>query len=100
MKLILVASIVFLLNIPFGYWRYGVKKFSIQWFLAIHLPVPLVILIRIYSDIGFEIITYPIIIAAFFLGQFVGGRIRRWSTKKIPASSTTSPKGLEKNQPE
>jgi hypothetical protein len=100
MKLILVAVIVFLLNIPFGYWRSRVKKFSIQWFLSVHIPVPFVIILRLYSDIGFEIITYPLLIAAFFLGQFAGGRLRKiWNTK-IPASSSPPKKANEKNQPE
>jgi hypothetical protein len=44
-----VAAVVFLLNIPLVYWRAGVKKFSLQWVLAIHLPVPLVVLIGLNS---------------------------------------------------
>lgn len=74
MKILLVAIAVFLFNLPFGYWRSKVKKFSLQWFLAIHLPVPFVILLRIYSNIGFELYTYPIIVGAFFLGQFIGAK--------------------------
>src|SRR5659263_785439 len=38
-----------LLNLPFGYYRAGDRKFSIQCFLAIHLPVPLIFIIRITS---------------------------------------------------
>ena len=75
MKLLLIAIIVYLLNIPFGYWRTNVKKFSLQWILAIHVPVPLVILLRIYGDLGFELYTYPIIVGAFFLGQFSGKKL-------------------------
>ena len=36
--LFVVALVVFLLNIPFGYWRANVRKFSLQWGLAIHIP--------------------------------------------------------------
>ncbi len=72
MLLILVASIVFLVNIPFGYWRANVDRFSLQWILSIHMPIPFIILLRIYSDIGFEFITYPILIIAFILGQLAG----------------------------
>jgi hypothetical protein len=75
MKIAFVAFLVFILNIPFGYWRSKVRKFSPQWFFAIHLPVPFVILIRIYSDIGFQLYTYPILVGAFFLGQYLGGKI-------------------------
>jgi hypothetical protein len=76
MNLWLVAVIVFLLNIPFGYWRASVRKFCLQWALAIHLPVPIVIALRIFSGLGWRFITFTPLIGAFFLGQFVGGKIR------------------------
>lgn len=76
MKLSLLSLLVLIINLPFGYWRGGQKKFSLKWFLAIHIPVPFVILIRIYSDIGFAWYTYPIFVAAFFLGQFAGAEFR------------------------
>jgi hypothetical protein len=71
-----VAPLVFLLNLPFGYWRASVRKMSRQWFLAVLIPVPLVIALRIYSGLGFKLISFPVIVGAFFLGQFVGGRVR------------------------
>jgi hypothetical protein len=70
-----VAAIVFLLNLPFGYWRARVRKFSAQWILAVHLPVPLVIACRIFSGLGWHLITFPVMIGAFFCGQFVGGKL-------------------------
>ena len=76
MSLWTVALLVFLLNLPFGYWRASVRKLSRQWFLAVHLPVPLVIALRVYSGLGFKLVSFPVIIGAFFLGQFVGGRVR------------------------
>ena len=39
------AFVILLLNLPFGYWRAGVARFSRGWFLAVHVPVPFVILI-------------------------------------------------------
>jgi hypothetical protein len=81
MKLLVIAFIVFILNIPFGYWRAGARKFSLQWILAIHLPVPIVIAIRIFSGLGWHLITFPVIIGAFFSGQFVGARWRKKTTK-------------------
>ena len=72
MNLWIVALIVFVFNIPFGYWRANTKKFSLQWFLSIHLPVPVVIALRLISGLGFEIITYPVLIGAFFCGQVMG----------------------------
>ena len=75
LKIFTVALIIYLLNIPFGYWRGNVKKFSLQWALAIHIPVPIVIFLRIYSGMGFELYTYPILVGAFFGGQFSGKKL-------------------------
>ena len=75
MKLALISLITFIINLPFGYWRANVRKLSFQWVLAIHIPVVLVILERIFSGLGFAFITYPILIGSFFLGQYLGGRI-------------------------
>ena len=77
MRLALVAFAVFVLNVPFGYWRAGTRKFSWQWILAIHLPVPLVIALRVFSGLGFQLWSFPLMVAAFFLGQFCGARLRR-----------------------
>jgi len=76
MKLSTVAVLVFFLNIPFGYWRAGCRKFSWQWLLAVHAPVPAVIALRLGSGIGFQLISYPALVGAFFLGQRCGGMIR------------------------
>lgn len=75
MNLLIVAIIVFLLNVPFGVWRANVRKFSWQWILAIHLPVPMVVALRIYSEIGWHWTTFPVLIGAFFGGQFCGAKL-------------------------
>jgi hypothetical protein len=72
-----VAMIVFLLNIPFGYWRARTKRFSKEWVLAVHLPVPAVIGLRFFSGLGWRLATFPILVGAFFCGQFAGGRLQR-----------------------
>ena len=77
-RLALVAVATFLLNIPCGWWRQGVRRFSVPWFVFIHLPIPLVVLMRLKSGIGFAWYTYPIMIAAYFAGQFAGSRLRQW----------------------
>ena len=74
-KLTIITILVFVFNIPFGYWRANVKKFSLQWVLAIHIPVPFVVFARIYSDIGFAWHTYVFIVSSFFLGQKFGAYI-------------------------
>lgn len=63
-----------ILNLPFGYYRKGTRKFSWQWFLAIHLPVPLIFVMRIASGAGWTII--PLLIACALAGQLMGGMIR------------------------
>lgn len=62
------------LNLPFGYYRQGARKFSWQWFLAIHLPVPLIFVMRIASGAGWTVI--PLLIACALAGQLMGGMIR------------------------
>ncbi len=73
----IVAIVVFLVNLPFGYWRSRVTKFSIQWVLAIHLPVPIVVACRIYSGLGWQLVSFPVLIGAFFFGQYIGGALER-----------------------
>ena len=70
-----VAIIVFLLNLPLGYWRANTKKFSREWFLSIHVPIPFVVAIRILSGLGWRLVTFPVLVGAFFAGQFLGGKI-------------------------
>lgn len=81
------ALLVFVINIPFGYWRANVKKFSLQWALSIHIPVPVVVAIRLLSNVGFHWTTYPVFILAFFSGQFLGGKIHKWRKQHHEVSS-------------
>ena len=87
MKVAIVAILVLLVNIPFGMWRAHLKKLSPKWFLSIHLPIPIVIFLRIYSDIGFQLYTYPVLVAAFFLGQYLGVKISKRKMTSISAKS-------------
>ena len=73
-----VAAVIAAMNVPFGYWRAAVRKFSVPWFLAVHVPVPLAIGLRLASGLGWRLVTLPLFVAAFFSGQMVGGRVRTW----------------------
>jgi len=86
--MLVVSLIVYLINVPFGYWRSNVKAFSFQWFLAIHIPVPFIIALRILSGIGFAWYSYVFLVVAFFLGQKTGSLL----IKKIKSAclQTTS----------
>jgi phosphatidylserine synthase len=71
--LLLALIFTFILNIPFGYWRGRTRKFSLNWMLAIHLPVPIIFLVRVW--VGAPLFLIPIFVLAFFLGQLSGSRI-------------------------
>ena len=89
MNIIIATVIIIFINIPFGYWRANVQRFSAQWFSAVHIPVVIVVLVRFYTNIGFELYTYPVVIAAYFLGQFLGSKIyiRRVALELEPVTS-------------
>jgi hypothetical protein len=71
---IVAVLLAFGLNVPLGMWRVTTVKFSIRWFVAIHLAVPLIYFIRISTDLPSWVA--PILIAAAVLGQLVGGFLR------------------------
>ena len=77
-----VSLLVFFFNIPFGYWRVNVKKFSLQWALAVHIPVPFIIALRLTTSIGFAWYTYVFMVGAFFFGQRLGGKLHPFIKKK------------------
>lgn len=70
-----LATII--VNLPFGYFRGGFRKLSFWWFLAIHAPVPLVILIRKFHKLDLTWELAPFLLGAFFVGQLLGQRIYR-----------------------
>ncbi len=80
-----VAIFTFLLNVPFGWWRAGVRKFSPAWFVAIHAPVPAIFALRFALGLPFRWITLPLYVAMYFGGQFVGSRLRmRRDARRLP----------------
>ena len=73
MALIGVAALM--VNIPLGYAREGFRKFSIGWFVCIHLSVPLIAYLRLSNHVSAW--GTPAVIACAVLGQIVGGKVRR-----------------------
>ncbi len=69
----LLTAAAFILNLPFGYFRANTKKFSLMWFLYIHLPIPAIIVLRKYAGLGFTFV--PVIAMGAILGQLLGGRL-------------------------
>ena len=77
LTLFFVAMGVLVLNVPFGFWREGVRKFSLPWMFAVHLPIPFVVALRLSSGLGWSLISFPFVIAAYVTGQYLGGALRR-----------------------
>ncbi len=77
MSIGVVAIVVFLINLPCGFFRAKSEKLSKAWFFWVHAPIPFVIALRILSGLGFKLYTFPIVISAYFLGQFTGGLLYR-----------------------
>ena len=68
-----IATVV--VNLPFGYLRGGFRKLSFWWFVAIHAPVPLIILIRKFHDLQLSWSLAPFLLGSYFIGQFLGRKI-------------------------
>ncbi len=75
MSIMELMLLVFLINLPFGYWRFSAPKFSRHWMMAVHIPVPFVFLLRILSGFGWNVI--PLLVLSFAAGQFIGGNLRK-----------------------
>jgi hypothetical protein len=81
MSLGIILVIILLLNLPFGCWRAHVRRFSFQWILAVHLPIPLVIIVRTFGGVSWHMKTFPILAAAYFAGQYAGGSLYNYWKK-------------------
>jgi hypothetical protein len=87
-----IALLALLINVPFGYWRAGVRKFSWRWIVAVHAPVPIVIGLRFAAGIGYAkpLLTIPVMVAAYFTGQLLGSRLRKRRTAAAAAEAAGS----------
>ncbi|MCK4509950.1 MAG: hypothetical protein KAU27_15485 [Desulfuromonadales bacterium] len=75
--LISLLAFSILSNIPLGYLRQGSPKYSVRWFVFIHLSVPFIIGLRISNNISWQLIPFSIALAV--VGQMIGSRIYRRS---------------------
>lgn len=74
--LILLAFIV---SVPCGYIRENYAKYSFMWFLMIHIPIPLIVLMRIGAGADWHMI--PLTLGGSILGQIAGGAANRRRNK-------------------
>ncbi len=81
-RVLITCLATFIINLPFGYLRGNFRKLSFWWFFFIHLPVPLIIVIRKFHDLQLTWGLAPFLLGSFFLGQFVGRKIyAKWPLK-------------------
>ena len=90
MALLVVCLAIFVMNLPFGAWRFFTKKFSIAWFISIHAPIPLIGIIRNSLDVDLTVVTASICLGFFVLGQ-LSGRIIASKTVQPQVWSTITP---------
>ena len=69
--LVILLLVTFVLTLPFGRWRAKCKKYTVKWWLAIHLIIPFIFLMRRWG--GFSYWYIPLFLTATVLGQIVGG---------------------------
>jgi len=68
-----LAAFTLALNLPFGLLRSRTEKYSLRWFLCIHLPIPFIYLLRRY--LMFTASAIPLLVVAAVLGQIGGGKL-------------------------
>jgi len=105
-KILIFVAVVIILNIPFGSYRNKTRKFSVSWFASIHLPIPLIILMRrslfqesidIWSLSISPLWIIPFSISAAVYGQMLGKRFKWFGTfeasssEEAPAKQTVEP---------
>ena len=72
-SILLLFVFTLLINLPFGFVRAKAKRYSFRWFLYIHVPIPLIFIIRNLSHIEMKYI--PFFAIAAVMGQIIGGKL-------------------------
>jgi len=74
-KLTSLLLFALLANLPLGYLREGTRKFSVRWFVYIHISIPFIIAMRLVEGFGLKVI--PLTLACAVFGQLAGGKLKR-----------------------
>ena len=77
LSILLIFS--FAVNLPLGYIRETSRKFSLRWFVLIHISIPFIIALRVLQGFSWHLI--PLTIGCAIAGQIIGGQLRR---KRLP----------------
>lgn len=87
-----LVTAALVLNLIAGAWRGAQRRLSWRWFLAIHLPIPFVIGLRLLLGIGWTWI--PLMFVCAVAGQLLGAWLfSRWSAGRghgltVPVAQT------------
>jgi hypothetical protein len=79
-KVVVIALLGMAANVPLGIWREHTKKFSVQWFAAVHAAVPFIGMLR--KSVLMPKSAMALTIAASILGQTIGSRAERIRLKR------------------
>lgn len=69
----LLLLLAFAINLPLGWWRRRLAKFSPSWFVAIHASIPFLVATRFALGLSLWIIPAEIVVA--IVGQVAGARV-------------------------
>jgi hypothetical protein len=98
LNLSILVLIAVALNVPFGAYRATTERLSVRWFLAIHLPIPFIILLRLGSGYTYRVI--PLMIAASVAGQFLGSwAYARWRAVRAGETRAALPVAVAADEP-
>lgn len=79
LQLTILLIFAFTVNLPLGYLRETSQKFSLRWFVLIHISIPFIIALRIIQGFSWHMI--PLTFGCAIAGQIIGGQLRR---KRMP----------------
>lgn len=74
-NLLTLLLFAFCANIPLGYLRETSPRFSVRWFVLIHLSIPFIVALRYHMDFGWSVVPFSVVLA--IAGQFLGAAIRK-----------------------
>lgn len=70
-----LVVLALIISIPCGYARQNYPKYSLMWWILIHLPIPIIVLLRIKAGLNWHYI--PLTLGSSVAGQIIGGALSR-----------------------
>ncbi len=78
-----LVALTLIISIPCGYARQYTAKYSLMWWVLIHLPIPIIVLLRIKAGLNWHFI--PLTLGSSVAGQIVGGALNRRRNQNVKA---------------